>query len=107
MTPIAAGGDCSKNTAGCGLGHYCDTAKNTCAQRTVVAPGAPCGPAALCIAGSCVVSDPSTGNGTCPALIEVGQPCDDSDKSKVCTLGTSCVGGACTGNIPTGSAVCK
>lgn len=83
----------------CKPGLVCDQSQGKCLGFAWAAAGAKCGPAStlelVCLLGSCVVSDLATGSGTCPTVVDDGQPCARLDRTQTCGAYASCLDGAC------------
>jgi hypothetical protein len=92
--PGEAGASC-QSTADCEPGLGCSGGQ--CVVLVWAMPGQSCSALAPCLVGdlgACPVSS-STSQGTCPAIIADGQPCDPSDYAASCDTFATCFGGTC------------
>jgi hypothetical protein len=102
-----AGGACRAGGAvesGCKTTLTCDPATNTCVAIKFVGGGQACDERiTYCARGQCSVAfDSGNGGdggestqGTCPAVLADGAPCDPTSKTQTCDAEAYCVNGTC------------
>jgi hypothetical protein len=99
VQPNATGAPCSPgfSRTGCKPKDTSDVGTKTCVAPIppiAVEPGGACGSGRDCRTGSCYTPTGAS-QGTCPAVLADGSPCDPKDKSKTCEQFAECVGGTC------------